>query len=160
MLELAPNIVPQYNQVLEKEEYEAFSKFMSMLASLLAVFSLSFTTGVFDNARYEDVITKTDGLFKMRDELVPYFKYSLPQDLIASAIPQAFFIPLTIINYSKKFLKYFGGYLAPHIHLASFFTPVGTYFAIFSAAILGRIAAMPLCLSRSRALWLTSFVDS
>ncbi len=160
LLEIAPNLVPSYDRVLEKEEYQAFARAMNAISALLAVFLVSFVTGIYDNARYEDVVTKTDGLFKLRDELPSYFKRTLPSDLIAVSLAPAVFVPLTIPTYPKKFLEYFGTYLAPHLRLAELLTPLGTYFMIFAVALIARVLAMPKALDRYRALWLTSFVDS
>ena len=160
LVEIAPNLMPQYDRVLEKEQYEAFRRVMNAISALIAVFSISFLTGIYDNSRYEDVISRTDGLFKIRDEFSGYFKKYLPTDIIAAALPQIFFIPLTLPSYSKMFLDYLGGFLAPHLYLTELFSPILTYVAIFAAAIVGRLIAMPVALSRFRAMWLTSFVDS
>ena len=159
LLEIAPNIIPEYNKVLEKEKYEAFLRVMNGISSLLSVFLISLITGVYDNARYEFVITKTDGLFKIPDEIAPYFKRNFPSDLIAVTLPGIPFVLLTLPEYSKKFLDYFGGYLAPHFALTEVFGTVGAYFAILSVALIARIIAMPMALRRYRSLWLTSFID-
>lgn len=160
LFEIAPSVIPSYDRVLEKEEYLAFTRIMMAISALLAVFFVSFVTGIYDNARYEDVITKTDGLFKIKDELPSYFKRTVASDLIAISLSPALFIPLTVPSYPKKFLEYFGSYLAPHLRLAEVFAPLGAYFMIFAVAFVARLLAMPKALDRYRALWLTSFVDS
>ena len=160
LLEIAPKLIPEYSQVLEKEKYEAFVRVMNGIAALLAVFAISLATGIFDNARYEDVITETDGLYKIPEKLPAYFKRHIPSDIISAALPQMLFIPLTVPTYSKKFLDYFGFLIEPHLRLTDLFGGVGTYFMIFFVAILARCLAAPLALRRHRALWLTSFVES
>ena len=160
LTEILPDTVPEYSQVLEKEEYARFMKITNGVSVLLAVFFISFLTGVYDNSRYEDVITKTDGLYKIREVFFEYFKRNFPSDVIATAIPALPFIALTLPSYSKKFLDYFGGYLAPHFRLTELFGTVGAYFAILSVSLIGRALAMPAALARYRSLWLTSFVDS
>jgi hypothetical protein len=160
LLEIMPKLVPSYDRVLEKEEYQAFARTMSAIAALLAAFFASFFTGIYDNARYEDVITKTDGLYKVKDELPSYFRRTLPSDLIAVSIAPSVFVPLTVPVYSKTALEYFGPLIAPHLSLAAVFSPLGTYFMIFSVTLAARLLAMPKALDRYRSLWLTSFVDS
>lgn len=160
LLEIFPNTVPSYSQVLEKEKYQAFVRTMKLISALVAVFAVSFATGIYDNARYEDVITKTDGLYKVKDEFPAYFKRTLPSDLIAVSLAPALFIPLTVPAYPKKLFEYIGAYLAPHLRVVEALTPVGAFFAIFLVALLARILAMPKALDRYRGLWLTSFVDS
>ena len=159
LLEIAPSIIPSYDRVLEKEAYQALARAMNAISALLAVFSISFATGIYDNARYEDVITKTDGLYKVRDEFPAYFRKTLPSDIIAVALPSLIFVLLSSPAYPEKFLDYFGAYLAPHLRLIEALTPIGAYFALFAAALLARILAMPKALDRYRSLWLTSFVD-
>ena len=160
LLEIAPNIIPSYDRVLEKEAYQAFSRTMNVISALLAVFAVSFATGIYDNARYEDVITKTDGLYKVREEFPAYFQKTLPSDIIAVALPSLVFVALSSPAYPEKFLDYFGAYLAPHLRVIEAFSPLFAFFAIFCVALLARILAMPKALDRYRALWLTSFVDS
>jgi hypothetical protein len=76
------------------------------------------------------------------------------------SIAPAVFVPLTVPVYSKTALEYFGPLIAPHLSLAAVFSPLGTYFMIFSVTLAARLLAMPKALDRYRALWLTSFVDS
>ena len=128
--------------------------------AVFSVFLISYLTGLFDNGRYESVISKTDGLFKIKDELARYFKSNIASDIIAAAIPGLIFIPLTLPAYSEIFLDYFGDFLAPHFHLTSAFSPFGAYFVVFITALAARLTVMPFALKRYRALWLTSFVES
>ena len=159
LLEAFPKVIPEYSQVLEKEKYEAFEAAMYLSAAFISVFLISYLTGVYDNARYEDVITKTDGLFKVKDEIGGYIKHNLPSDFLAVALPPILFISLTAPSYSKKVLDYLGGFLAPHLRLTEIFGTLGAYFVIFAVAFLGRLVAAPFALRRYRTLWLTSFVE-
>ena len=158
--EIFPNLLPKYNRITEKEEYLAFSNAMSAASALLAVFLTGFITAVYDNARYEDVVKRTDGLFRIPKELPFYFKRNFPADVLSAALAPAVFVPLTLPSYSEKFLEYFGILLLPHLRIAEVFSAIAAYFLIFASILLGRTLAMPKALSRFRSTWLASFVDS
>lgn len=158
--EISPNLIPSYSRIFEKEKYEAVMRTVNGVTAIVSVFILGFATAIYDNARFEDLIARTDGLFKIPEELPRYFKRNFPSDVIAAALPPAIFVPLTLPEYSEKFLEYFGILISPHLCIAAFLPPVGAYFALFGAALFGRILAMPKALSRHRSIWLASFVDS
>ena len=158
--EISPNLLPKYDRVLEKEKYLEFSRIMNFIAALLSVFFVGYVTAVYDNARYEDVITKTSGLYKIPKLLPSYFKGNVISDVLASALAPAAFIALTLPSYTEKALEYFGIFLLPHLHVRVLFSPSMAYFLLFATLLFGRILAMPRALSRFRSTWLASFVDS
>ena len=158
--EIAPKLLPDYNRITEKEEYLAFSRAVNAATALFTVFITGFVTAIYDNARYEDVVKRTDGLFRIPKELPFYFKRNFPADVLSAALAPAVFVPLTLPSYSEKFLEYFGILLLPHLRIAEVFSPVAAYFLISLSVLLGRVLAMPKALSRFRSMWLASFVDS
>lgn len=156
---LFPSLFPTYSQVLEKEAYERLTAILTLTAAFLSVFLISLFTGIYDNVRYESVISETDGLFKIPEKLPSYVKSVLPSDIIAALLPQLPLLALTQIKYSEKLLDYFGWILRPHFILVNAFSIPGAYFLIALFVLLARLAACPFALRRYRALWLTSFVD-
>ena len=157
--ELFPAIFPVYNKVLEKESYEALAKFMSNFAVLLSVFAASFFSSIYNNGNYEHVIRKTDGLYKIKNELPQYLQRIAPGEIISAAVPPVIFTVLSVINYPEKFFSKIQAFLRPHLILVESFGAVGAYFLLLFTALLASLAAAPLALRRYRALWLSSFVD-
>ena len=158
--DISPSLFPTFNQVLEKESYLEFKRISGIVAALLTVFVLNLILGINDNARYERVITRTDALYRIPDELPRYLRDTLPGDAIASPIPQLIFLWLSTLTYPERYLKYAHGYLSLHVDMLESFGFFPSVLLIALCAFAARIASAPLSLRKYRGAWLTSFVDS
>ncbi len=159
LAESFPAFFKFYSQVLEKELYEEMVLKIEVICCLLIVAVMSYIPSIFENRRYEEIISRTDGCYKIKDELLPYIKENLAGDIIASSLIQALFIPIATITLPEKLSRIISPYLTPHTVLISALGAVGAYFTILSVSLLARLIAAPHALLRYRALWLTSFVD-
>lgn len=157
--EIFPSVFPEYSQVLEKELYEALQTRLQVFSVLLSVFFIHLFCAVYDNFRYESVIKKTDGFYKIKDQLLPYLKSTAIQDALSCALSPLLLLSVSTVSFPEKFLKYFGSFFYPHILMLSNFGFLISYLMIIFAAVIARLIAAPLALDRFRGLWLTSFVD-
>ena len=92
LLEWFPRVVPQYNFVNERENYEQFFAFLGMISGIATVFVSSYITIRLDNKRMEYMITKTDGMYTIREGAEVYFSEYFRADLIIALI-----IPLPLL---------------------------------------------------------------
>ena len=92
LLEWFPGFLPQYNFVNERESYERFFAFLGLLSGILAIFVSSYITIRLDNGRMEYMITKTQGMYTIKEGASIYFSEFARADLIAALV-----IPLPIL---------------------------------------------------------------
>ncbi len=160
--ESLPQIFKEYNQVLDKEAYLSHIMRCRTFTLFSAAFIMSFAAAIFDNGRYERTVKKTDGYFKIPEELPSYVKSTIFEDLAASlTVPLPFFL-LSLIKFpetAKAAARLFSSYFSPHIFLTESYGLVLGYLLIVSSAIIAKLIAAPMALRRHRSLWLTSFVD-
>lgn len=158
--DIAPSLFPVYNQVLEKESYLAFRRVMDVVSAFVTVFLVNYIIAINDNSRYERVVTRTDALYRVPDELPRYLRDTLPSDAIASLVPQLVFLAFSAINFHEKFESFTHGYLSMHITLLDSMGFFVSFILIAITAFVSRVAAAPAALRKYRGAWLTSFVDS
>lgn len=154
-----PELFPDYNPIQHEVEYEALMLLLSAVAALIAVFATNYILGVFDNTRYEDTVSATDGLYRIFEELPSFIRRTVIGDLIASLVPQALFLLLASQTFPKQLSDFTDFYFAPHTALIGKFGALLSYFIIFAVAFFGRLISAPHALSRYRGLWMTSFVE-
>ncbi len=95
LLEWFPGFLPQYNFVNERESYERFFAFLDLLSGILAIFVSSYITIRLDNERMEYMITKTQGMYTIKEGASIYFSEYVRADLAAAlAIP----LPLLLVD--------------------------------------------------------------
>ena len=155
-----PAVFPLYNPILESKQYERYHLTLCLIAILLSAFVSVYITLRYDNARAEYFISKTEGFYLVKDELITYLKVFSPSDAIASVvfgaiavlptglIPGVFLRSANIIAELIRTLTYASGYIGD-VKLGIFIT---------LSFIASHLAAVPLALSAYRAKWLTGFV--
>ncbi len=155
-----PEIFTRYSQVLDIEEYLMHISRCKIFAVLISVFLTSFIAAIFENTRYEMIISKTDGFFKIPQELPSYLKETSMPDALAAICPPALFVFLSSVNYPEKIEKFVSRYLEMHLILLDAGNVATAFIIIAATAFAARIVSAPFALRRYRALWLTSFIDS
>ena len=154
-----PTIFPVYNQVLEKEAYESFTKIFYIAIALIAIFAVNFILSINSNDKYERVIKRTDALFKIPEELPVFLKETALGELIASVFPHAVFLALCLFKYPERLSGYAENFLAYHIIFVDKLGFILSFILIAFVAFSARITAAPFALRKYRGTWLTSFVS-
>ncbi len=154
-----PGLFKHYNPIADKELYERQFFIIQVCSVLLSVALISYIPSIFDNARYESVISRTDGYYRVKNEIIPYIKRNLGSDIIASGFISTVFVIFSSVKLPEKAARFLEGYLSPHTVSITAFGIAGAILIIFTTSLLSRLAAVPFALCRFRALWLTSFVD-
>ncbi len=159
LAEIAPSLFAVYNQVTEKELYQALSTRLSLIAVFCAVAIINFLCAIYDNERYERLVTETDGLYKIPSVLPSYLKGVLACDICAPLLPQLLAQAVALVSFPKKAEKFAEFYFEPQRLLTASFGFAQGFLLLALAAVLARLAATPFALKRYRGLWLTGFED-
>lgn len=161
LFEHFPEAFPLYNPVFEKAEYEAFILTVAYV-SVSAMFLLTvYICQRFNNDRFEYVITKTDGLYKIPEILKTYVSKFALSDFISSVITALFFtVPIYFIPRQFFTASSFAVDLLTPLRTivegsGIWFAAVYAIFAIIAA----HAVTLPLVLKFYRAKWLTGFAE-
>jgi hypothetical protein len=158
---LFPESFPLYNVVLEKEEHEALTRLLDIIALGLTAIVGVFISLKLNNERFEYMISKTDGLYLTRDALPIYSKHFALCDLIASVlIGTAFSVSVSFIP--KQFFstgKTLATILTP-LHLTvDAFGMIGASVYFSFMLIIAHFICLPSVLGFYRAKWLSGFAE-
>ena len=156
-----PDAFPLYNAVFDKEQYVALTHAMAIITVSLTLILTAYIAGRYNNDRFEYIITKTDGFYKIRDILKTYVCIFGIGDVISSVICGTlftlpiYFIPTQFFSSGSPIAEF----LEPMKTLTEALGAVGSpiyasLFLIFSHAI-----TLPLVLKYYRAKWLTGFSE-
>ena len=156
--ELLPTIFPTYNKIHEREAYEMLEASKALVTSLLTLAIINFLSVLYDGRRYEATIEKTDGLFRVKNELPSYFRRNLLPDVIASSLLQIPFIIATTIPLISEVKRFVDPILLPHAVIVEPCGIPAAYLLIFLVSFSVRVFSSPLVLKRHRVMWITAFV--
>ena len=158
-----PNVLPDINEISEPEKYERFEQLLSFITGMLTLLLPAYISIAYDNERFEYIISKTDGFYKISEGAKLYFpKYFLP-DTIASIIAPIPIFALKFIpipNERRRIIKLIGDTLDSFLSFSNSFTNYlgeifGIALLILIPIILKLIFAYP-ALKRWRAIWLSN----
>ena len=156
-----PDTVHLYNPVLEKDGYSRFSLVMSFITVSLTILLSVYICQRFNNDRFEFIIAKTDGLYKIRAILKTYISNYWISDVISSVFTALtftvpiYFIPRGFFTTSTFFVDM----LTP---LRALVDGVGILTAALycaAAFAVSHAITLPLILKFYRAKWLTGFAE-
>ncbi len=157
--ELLPSMFPTYNKIYEREAYELLEMGKTFFSAVLTLALMNLLSVLYDGRRYEDTVSKTDGLFRIHKELIPYYERNLIPDIIASALIQIPFLIATKIPFPKEALRFTEPLLRPHAVIIEPYGVIAAYFIILAVSALTRLLCAPLVLKRHRAMWITAFAE-
>ena len=160
LVEWFPKIVPEYNFVNEREDYDRLYATMSVISSLILIFLSSHVTMRLDNERMEYMITETEGLYTLSDGAKIYYSRYFRADICAALL-----IPLPLMIFDG-FLPLFSflpeGVLSliqlplePTRALTLTLGVVPAYLLMAVAFCTARLLSGLRCIDFWRALWLS-----
>lgn len=156
--EVVPSIVKTVNPISTPNEYEIYLKCIATSGAFVGLFITNYVCLRLDNAKFEHVITKTDGQYTMKDGLRLYFSEFFISDVIASSIIigpfvcGACFIPEKLLDKGLIFVFRIG------VSLIEFYGIVGSVLIAILFSLITRLISVPLVLRAWRALWLSGAV--
>ena len=156
-----PDYFPIYNAISEQELHTKQQYMLNLIALAITLLVTIVISLVYNNERYEFIVSKTDGFYRVHKVIKLYIKRFVLADIIASIlIGLIFTIPITFINSAFFSVPKIYSEIILILHIAH--KALGTAgFCIFvpSVMILLHIPAIPIALNRWRAKWLTGFAD-
>jgi hypothetical protein len=160
LTEWFPRIVPEYNFVNEREDYDRLYATMSVISALILICISSHVTMRLDNERMEYMITETEGLYTLGDGARIYYSRYLKADTCAAML-----IPLPLMIF-EAFLPLFGFLpegalsliqipLEPTRAFTSTLGVIPAYLVMAVTFCAARLASGLRCIDLWRALWLS-----
>ena len=157
--DILPDLFPLPNYVFEAEEYEMLQRVLMLPTLLLCFLILARVSLFFDNARFEHVIRKTDGMYRMKDGLKLYYSSFLLSDVIISLlVPVGLTLPVYIYVPKKYIDMIFSLFFTPAFNCYRTFGYVrGAVILVFTTLVC-RLLAGIFATRGYRARWLSSDV--
>ena len=156
--EVVPSVVKTVNPMHMPDEYALYLKAIATSGAFVCLFMINYVSLRLDNQKFEYVIDKTDGQYRMRDGIRLYFREFFKSDLIASSaaivvlVVGAGFIPEKFLDYGLIILFRLGASLVEHYGIV-FSILISVFFSLLT-----RLISIPLALRTWRALWLSGSV--
>ena len=161
MLGEFPGLLPDYNFVNEREKYEQFRKILEAICAIVAAAILSYLSVRYDNERFEYMITKTEGMYTLREGIALWYPRYVRSDLLVSVIIpllavilESRVIPLlTFLPESAKDVLYLP--LSLSSAFLALFGEVWSIVIMFLVIYASRLLAGFRALDRFRVVWLS-----
>ena len=156
--ETVPSIVDTVNPIHTPEKYELYLKAATTVGAFIGLFFINYVALRMDNEKFEYIITKTDGQYRLSDGIKLYLSEFWVSDVIASTVTIgtltvcACFVPDEWLD--KGLILLF----KLCVSLIEFYGPVWSVLIGILFSILTRVVAIPLCVRTWRALWLSGSV--
>lgn len=154
LCELLPTLFPPYNPVTEKELYFQMAKNTALVTAFICIFLASYAAVAFDSIRYERVISKTDGFYRIKNALPSYLLDFLPADIIGSAISPLPLLLLTLFSFPENVTKHTDKLFALTEAFTGKFGTLSGFLMIFLFSLASRLVIAPIALRRFRGMWL------
>lgn len=156
-----PDVFPLYNPVSGKEKYENFSFAMYLLSCIVSFVLTVYLSQRFNNDRFEFIITKTDGLYKIRDILKTYVCNFGLDDVISSLVNgivftvPIYFIPMQFFSSGTIIAEF----TEPIYRVTERLGAAGAALFASLALLLSHVLTLVPVLKFYRAKWLTGFAE-
>ena len=153
-----PGMLDKPNSISDPEAYEAFRATMTSIGIIINIFIITNLSMRFDNKRFEYIIVKTEGLYKVPELTKEY----LPEFWLADVINSSFAaLLLTIPPYfiPPDYLGFFSFPLWCGARLVPYMSLIEALMLTVATSILTRFIQIPLILRGWRARWLTGDID-
>ena len=153
-----PGVLDKPNALGDPEAYKAFNAALTSVGIIINVFIATNLSMRCDNKRFEYIIVKTEGLYKIPEMTKEYVETFWLADIInASVVPMLLTIPPYFIP--EEYLGLFSFPLWCGARLVPYMSLLDALVMIISASIVLRFIQIPGILRSWRARWLTGDID-
>ena len=165
---LLPDIFPTFSPVSEKELYRKYLIAIDIIGVFIALFLINVLAMLFDNKKFELIISRTDGQYTIKGGLEIYVNEFLISDIISTvALPtvlaiSAYLIPeipltkIPIVNLLIRIAESFFWLGNTMEGFAKIFVCI-PIIIVFSCV--ARMITVPIMLRRWRAAWLSGSIS-
>lgn len=155
---ILPSDIISSNPVSDPDAYEAYTLGIALVGTFVGLWLINYISLRLDNAKFEHVISLTDGQYELAEGIKLYFKEFFVSDVIAATAivaivtVSAAFIPEKLMDYGLIIVFKLGD------TLNSIYYPIISAVIAASFSLITRILSIPLALRTWRALWLSGSV--
>lgn len=159
--ELMPNAFPSYDVTSNATFFDTLYTSLWLISLTITLFITVYLSLRYDNFKFEKIITKTDGLYEIRDFLPTYINIFALTDIVSTVLCGVIFtIPFSFIP--MQFIKH-ESFLAkltePYKLLSECFGIAFAPIVMTVLIALAYLAAIPLALKYYRAKWFSAFSE-
>ena len=165
---LFPSLFPTYSPITEKELYQGIVKGITTAGVFISLWIINYISMRFDNKKFEMMIKRTEGLYRIKDGLGIYLRELWWSDVISAiAVPvlltaTAYLIPnieMTTIPIINMFIELLYIFLWLGGTMREFYSPITAVIIVALFSAVSRILVVPGALKRWRAMWLSGDVS-
>ena len=157
-----PAVFKSFNPITSREEFKHQEEVIAVLASVASIMLTNLLAVRTDNSKYEYMISKTEGFYRIKDGAKIYSEKFLRADIVSALTVPCMTYALTLIripNNAPKFLKILENVLDILIRIPASFEAIFSFaigaVLITFVSLAARIPAIYLSLAYWRASWLT-----
>jgi hypothetical protein len=153
-----PGMLDKPSSISDPEAYEAFRAAITSVGIIINIFIISNLSMRFDNKRFEHIIVKTEGLYKIPEMTREYVKDFWLSDVINASIAP---ILLTVSAYliPSDYIGFFSIPLWCGARLIPFMSLLDALVLLIGVSIITRFIQIPAILRSWRGRWLTGDID-
>ena len=162
LLEWFPKLIPEYNFVNEREDYDRLAAALTLICGVIYIFVSSHISLRLDNERMEYMISSTDGLYTISEGARIYYSRYLYADIFAALlIPlpmlllDIFAMPQLIGLLPDGVISLMSMPFEPTRAFSAFLGIVPAYVFMSVCFLVSRLASGLRCIDVWRAVWLS-----
>lgn len=159
---ISEKLFPIYSRVTDKDKYFRQQLSFDFTSALVSVFIINFIAIGFDNEKMEHLISKTDGLYTIRQGAKIYFERYLQCDITTGAfavLPTLLLSKLSLPDNLARLTPYHEALCAIPIAFTEKFGSLYGALLLITVSAVSRLPAAFFGIRRWRALWLSDIVD-
>lgn len=159
--EIMPNAFPSYDVGSGKDFFDTLYTSLWFISLVITVFISVYLFLRYDNTRFENIITSTDGIYKIRTFLPTYISIYAICDAVSSAVigliftVPFFFVPIQFV----KNEGFFANLTEPYKLMSECFGYAFAPIVMILIIALSFVASTPLILKYYRARWFSAFSE-
>ena len=162
LCEWAPSVFTVYNPVTDRDAYLRAEMLLGLTSAIITLYTVTHLSTVYDNERYEHMISVTDGFYTVGEGLAIYFPRYIGADIISAVTVPALPSALHLIKLSEdapkwavRVLDLAHGLFAVNEAFTELFGLVLGTVTLVLVSLLFRLPAGYLAVRRFRAVWLS-----
>ena len=156
--EMMPHFVKAVSPMQSPTEYDKYLKAKVTIGALIGLCLINYLALRLDNKKFELIITRTDGQYRMREGVKLYCREFLLSDVIASTLPIIPFIVTAELVPEKLMDRGLIYVFKLGVSLGEFYGTVGAVIVGVIFSFSARVVCIPFVLRTWRALWLSGSV--
>ena len=160
--EWLPMFFESYDPIYEREKYAELGRILDTVTAAISLYTVTHLATVYDNERFEHLISKTDGFYTVREGLSIYLpRYTAPDMLSAISVPfiaawlTVIKVPETAPVWAKKLVDAIDGFLSIQNAFTKILGFASGLILLIALSVLFRLPAAYFAVKRFRGVWLS-----